>query len=46
MPSGRFGKPVLGGAGGTVITNDTVWPKTDGFGEDVKVVVVLALLTN
>ena len=39
------GVPVAGGTGATVAVNVTDWPKTDGLGDDVRVVVVVAPLT-
>jgi hypothetical protein len=39
------GVPLPGATTATVAVNVTVWPKCDGFGEEVSVVVVAALLT-
>ena len=38
--------PAPGETAATVAVKVTDWPKTEGFAEDVKVVVVLALLTT
>jgi hypothetical protein len=39
------GVPLPGATTTTVAVNVTVWPKCDGFGEEVSVVVVAALCT-
>jgi hypothetical protein len=40
------GVPVPGATGETVAVKATDWPKTEGFTDEVTVVVVLALLTT
>jgi len=41
-----FAVPAPGEPAATAAVKVTDWPKTEGFAEDVKVVVVLALLTT
>jgi len=41
-----FAVPAPGEPAATVAVKVTDWPKTEGFAEDVKVVVVLALFTT
>jgi hypothetical protein len=40
------GVPVAGDTGAIVAVSVTVWPETDGFAEEVTVVVVLAAVTS
>ncbi len=40
------GLPAPGATTATVAVNVTLWPKTDGLAEDVRLVLVLALLTT
>jgi hypothetical protein len=40
------GLPAPGATTATVAVNVTLWPKTDGLGDEARVVVVFALLTT